>query len=176
MQLRNAAFKSRNQQAYQQAQKDLRRGISEAKSKYKQCIEEHFNSNDTRSMWQGIIILTSYNNTNADIGTVDPAPSDILNNFFARFDHQTSEDWSLSASNQQDPPIQFQPHQVKAVLRRVNVRKAVGPDGVTWRILKDCADQLSEVFTTIFNLSFRQSVVPACLKSATIIPVPKKAQ
>lgn len=36
-----------------------------------------------------------------------------------------------------------------------------------------CADQLAEVSTTIFNLSLVQSVVPTCLKSATIVPMPK---
>ena len=46
-----------------------------------------------------------------------------------------------------------------------------GTDRVTGRILKACEDQLAEVF---FNLSLLQSAVPTCLKSATIIPVPKK--
>ena len=47
-------------------------------------------------------------------------------------------------------------------------------DRVTSRILKACADQLAEVFITIFNLSLLQSAVPTCLKSETIIPVPEK--
>lgn len=54
------------------------------------------------------------------------------------------------------------------------MRKAAGPDGVAGGVLKACADQLAEVFTTIFNLSLLQSVVPSCLKSANIVPVPKK--
>lgn len=37
-----------------------------------------------------------------------------------------------------------------------------------------CADQLSEVFTKIFNGSPSKSIVPPCLKSATIIPLPQK--
>ncbi|KAF7708963.1 hypothetical protein HF521_018020, partial [Silurus meridionalis] len=39
-----------------------------------------------------------------------------------------------------------------------------------------CADQLSPVFTEIFNLSLEQSVVPSCFKQSTIVPVPKKPQ
>lgn len=42
------------------------------------------------------------------------------------------------------------------------------------KVLKACAHQLSEVFTTIFNLSLAQATIPACLKSAIIIPIPKK--
>ncbi|KAK3564378.1 hypothetical protein QTP86_017317 [Hemibagrus guttatus] len=36
-----------------------------------------------------------------------------------------------------------------------------------------CADQLVQVFTDIFNLSLAQATVPTCLKTTTIIPVPK---
>ena len=61
------------------------------------------------------------------------------------------------------------------MLSRVNLRKAAGPDGVLGKVLKACADQLSQVFTSIFNLSLTQATIPACLKSTTIIPVPKKS-
>ena len=61
------------------------------------------------------------------------------------------------------------------MLTRVNLRKALGPDGVLGMVLRACIAQLSQVFTTIFNLSLTQSTIPACLKSATIIPVLKKS-
>ncbi len=35
----------------------------------------------------------------------------------------------------------------------MNVRKAAGPDGITGRILRSCADQLAGLFTSIFNES-----------------------
>lgn len=66
--------------------------------------------------------------------------------------------------------LTVQEHDVRCVLRSVNPRKAAGPDGVTGRVLKLCSDQLSEVFTKIFN----KSSIPSYLKSATIIPLPKK--
>ena len=49
-------------------------------------------------------------------------------------------------------------------VRSTSARKAAGPDGVG-RILKACADQLAEVFTT-FNLSLQQSAVPTCQPSS----------
>ncbi|KAF7660714.1 hypothetical protein LDENG_00277300, partial [Lucifuga dentata] len=55
-------------------------------------------------------------------------------------------------------------------LREVNYRKAAGPDGVPGQVLKACTDQLAPVFTTIFNTSLTQSVVPTCFKKFTIIP------
>ncbi len=58
--------------------------------------------------------------------------------------------------------------------KRVNIRKAVGPDGIPGRMLKACAFQLAGVFTDIFNLSLSLSVVPSCFKKSTIVPIPKK--
>ncbi len=42
----------------------------------------------------------------------------------------------------------------------MNVRKAAGPDGITGRVLRSCADQLAGLFTSIFNESLATSVVP----------------
>ncbi len=64
---------------------------------------------------------------------------------------------------------------VRKTLSRINPRKAAGPDNIPGRVLKDCAAQLTDVLTDIFNTSLRQAVVPTCLKSTTIIPVPKKS-
>ncbi len=49
------------------------------------------------------------------------------------------------------------------------------PDNIPGRVLKDCAEQLTDVRTDIFNTSLSQAVIPTCLKSTTIIPVPKKS-
>lgn len=43
------------------------------------------------------------------------------------------------------------------------------------KVLKACADQLTGVFTTIFNLSLSLAIVPPCLKTSTIIPILKKS-
>ncbi|KAI3369594.1 hypothetical protein L3Q82_024480, partial [Scortum barcoo] len=56
---------------------------------------------------------------------------------------------------------------------RINPRKAAGPDNISGRVLKGCAYQLTEVLTDIFNTSLQQAAVPTCLKTATIIPIPK---
>lgn len=65
---------------------------------------------------------------------------------------------------------------VNSLFKRQNPRKAAGPDGVTPSTPKHCADQLSAVFTDIFNISLETCYVPACFKSSTIIPVPKKSK
>ena len=91
------------------------------------------------------------------------------------------------------PPLPVQPHspcpppsarpylsvserEVNRLFRRQNTRKAAGPDAVSPSILKFCADQLSPVFSDIFNKSLERCQVPACFKASTIIPVPKKTR
>ncbi len=58
----------------------------------------------------------------------------------------------------------------------MNVRKATGPDGITGRVLRSCADQLAGLFTSIFNESLATSVVPTSFKKSVKIPVPKNSK
>ncbi|KAK1797191.1 hypothetical protein P4O66_008580 [Electrophorus voltai] len=69
-------------------------------------------------------------------------------------------------------PLIITESDVRRVFKRVNTRKAVGPDGICGRVLKACAGQLARVFTDIFNLSL--TLVPSSFKRSTIVPVLKK--
>ncbi|KAK3566072.1 hypothetical protein QTP86_025244, partial [Hemibagrus guttatus] len=42
-------------------------------------------------------------------------------------------------------------------------------------MLRECAEQIVDVFNGIFNISLSSAVVPTCLKATTIVPVPKKS-
>jgi hypothetical protein len=65
---------------------------------------------------------------------------------------------------------------VNKTFKQVNIHKAAGPNGLPGHVLKACVDQLSGVFTDIFNLSLTESVIPTCFKQTTIVPVPKEAK
>ncbi|KAK3513335.1 hypothetical protein QTP70_012365 [Hemibagrus guttatus] len=65
---------------------------------------------------------------------------------------------------------------VRKTLCRVNSRKAAGPDNIPGRVLRECAEQLADVFTDIFNISLSSAIVPTCLKTTTIIPVPVSSE
>ena len=64
-------------------------------------------------------------------------------------------------------------NQVRKELRRIKVRKATGPDGISSRLLKSCADQLCGIAEHIFNLSLRLGKVPELWKTSCLVPVPK---
>ncbi|KAK7889603.1 hypothetical protein WMY93_025163 [Mugilogobius chulae] len=145
---------------YSRARSALRKTIKAAKGAYKRRIEAHFDTSaNSREVWQGIRASTL---------------ADELNLFYARFDRDNKEaiSYPLPSGGSTTPSLDL--HQVRLCLRNINPRKAAGPDGVLGRVLKDCADELAEVFTNIFNLSLSTSWVPTCFKAATIIPVPKQ--
>ena len=63
------------------------------------------------------------------------------------------------------------PAEIYNILKNLNVSKAVGPDKVSNRILKECAISLSEPLARLFNLSLAQGVFPSCWKIANVIPI-----
>ncbi|KAI3357963.1 hypothetical protein L3Q82_002955 [Scortum barcoo] len=64
-------------------------------------------------------------------------------------------------------------HQVRNALKKNRARKAAGPDGISSRLLKSCADQLCGIFGYTFNLSLKLGRVPQLWKTSCIVPVPK---
>ncbi len=75
---------------------------------------------------------------------------------------------SAPASSKQssdDHVITVSEDEVRRKLKRLNVRKAAGPDEITGRVLRSCADQLAGLFTSIFNESLATSVVPTPFKN-----------
>uniref|UniRef100_A0A674MJD0 Reverse transcriptase domain-containing protein n=2 Tax=Takifugu rubripes TaxID=31033 RepID=A0A674MJD0_TAKRU len=72
------------------------------------------------------------------------------------------------------PSFTISEQDVRRQFARLNLRKAPGPDGVSPSTLRHCAEELTPVFTDIFNSSLESCQVPACLKTSTIVPVPKK--
>ncbi|KAK0135194.1 RNA-directed DNA polymerase from mobile element jockey [Merluccius polli] len=172
---RDTAFRSGDRLAYSSARRELREGIQLAKHRHKHRIEEHFREDNPRSMWRGIRAITDYKQSERQVSH-DPTLPDTLNSFFARFETTSGEETEhLPRLEEQPQPLILQLHQVSSSLRKINIRKAAGPDRVSGWTLKMCADQLAGVFLDIFNLSLLLATVPLCLKSSIIVPVPKKS-
>ena len=69
--------------------------------------------------------------------------------------------------------LTFTTSQVRSELRRMKIRKAAGPDAISSRLLKTCANELCDVVGYIFNLSLRLGKVPQLWKTSCVVPVPK---
>jgi hypothetical protein len=125
------------------------------------------------TIWQGLQIITEYKRKTSHVTDTDVLLPEKLNIFFAHFEDNTVPP---SRPATKDCGLSFSVANVSKTFKRVNPRKATGPDGIPSRILRTCADQLAGVFTDIFNPSLSQFAVPTCFKIATIVPVPKKAK
>ena len=93
-----------------------------------------------------------------------------------RFEASNTEACTSAPAVLDDCVITLSVADVNKTFKQVNIHKAAGPDGLPGHVLKACADQLSSVFTDIFNLSLTESVIPTCFKQTTIVPVPKEAK
>ncbi|KAK3554982.1 hypothetical protein QTP86_002415 [Hemibagrus guttatus] len=172
---RDSAFRAGDNDAVRTARAKLTRAIREAKRTHSQRILGHFqNSGDTWHMWQGIQSITNYRPAPPACDS-DASLPDALNNFYARFEAQNDVTARKTILPKRDQALCLTTADVRKTLCRVNPRKAAGPDNIPGRVLRECAEQLADVFTDIFNISLSSAIVQTCLKTTTIIPVPKKS-
>ncbi len=113
----------------------LRRAVRAAKLLYRERIESHFQLNDS---WHGLkTICYSGNKSSAEV-RADPLLAEELNTFYDRFDcNGGSATLPISASgssrqSSDDHVITVSEDEVRRELKRVNVRKAAGPDTDYW--------------------------------------------
>ncbi len=82
------------------------------------------------------------------------------------------------AAAEEVSPLTLSVADVTRSFKRVNIRKAVGPDGIPGRVLKACAFQLAGVFTDIlYSVSFTDSLClwfPHASKNPSLCPYLRK--
>ena len=72
------------------------------------------------------------------------------------------------------PDIDIHVNGVAKLLRGLKAHKATGPDEVPARLLKEAADQLAPILTTVFRASYIQSTTPVECRTANVVPIFKK--
>ncbi|KAK1786349.1 hypothetical protein P4O66_018038, partial [Electrophorus voltai] len=170
----DSAFRTGDREALRKTRAKLSRAIREAKRAHAQRIHGHFkDTGDTRRMWERIRAITNYRKTSPSCDS-DAILPDALNDFYARFEAQNNIAAEKSIRLQNDQVLCLTAADVRRTLRGVNPRKAAGPDNIPGHVLRECADQLADVLTDIFNISLSCAVVPTCFKTTTIVPVPRK--
>ena len=66
------------------------------------------------------------------------------------------------------------PDEIELVLKSLSVGKAVGPDGINNRILREIAHEFSVPFCSLVNLSLQLGMVPDIWKVSNVCPIYKK--
>ncbi|PIK39885.1 hypothetical protein BSL78_23277 [Apostichopus japonicus] len=156
----------------------LKRIIREERAAYKDKVEGHFTGGNMKRVWEGVRLMSGYNNKPKSclLPRVDEDYANELNCFYNRFDRQDfsaeHDDFQQQFANS-DCDITVTEDEVRRHLSRLHSSKAAGPDKLSPRVLKQCAIQLSNILTYIFNQSFTTRVIPNLWKQSCIIPVPK---
>ena len=108
--------------------------------------------------------------------TTSTAKADALNQFFASVFHSNSNNQCFLPSIIPGSSITFTPvsiEEVLSLLSALSVWKATGPDGISARLLKECAEVIAPSLTELFNKSLTLGKAPTEWKHANIVPVPK---
>ena len=72
------------------------------------------------------------------------------------------------------PGIDIHVNGVAKLLRGIKAHKATGPNAIPARLLKEAADQLAPILTSIYRASLQQATVPEEWKKANVVPIFKK--
>ena len=70
--------------------------------------------------------------------------------------------------------VMFRPRDVRRYLKKLDTSKAVGPDKISPRVLREAADELALPLTKLFRYCFAKGHFPSQWKNATVVPVHKK--
>ncbi|CAB3994070.1 Hypothetical predicted protein [Paramuricea clavata] len=95
--------------------------------------------------------------------------------------HQNTQN-DQEGTNKNDEPnieeleITLSELEVFSALRALDPDKALGPDGIPSRILKETAQQIAPSLTLLFNKSINSGVVPDEWKLANVVPVYKRGE
>ncbi|KAK7896418.1 hypothetical protein WMY93_021743 [Mugilogobius chulae] len=161
------AFKSGNKEGLRTAQKKLRRKIRRAKAAYRRRMEQQLQ--------------------NQNISATHPSPHTAACPHLHAWTkaHTNSSHLCLSPAHHYTwthpspstpppaPALSVTAAQVRRELKRIKTRKAAGPDCISPRLLKSCADELCGVMGHVFNMSLKLRVVPQLWKTSCVVPVPK---
>ncbi len=139
-----------------------------------------FDSNNTRQAWSYLKTISDFKkkSNSFEPDNKEEFPNE-LNDFYSRFDiHNFNNELNELVDllkERNDPEIKVTSEDVKNVLKRINIRKATGPDNICGRVLKLCSEQLKSILSKLFQSSINQHIVPVSWKTASIVPVPKSS-
>ncbi len=111
------------------------------------------------SLWQAIQTITDYKPLPQAFDD-DTSLPDALNHFYSRFEMQNNTPAQKLPTPHNGQALCLSPADVRKTLSTINPRKAAGPDNIPGRVLKDCAEQLTDVLTDIFNTSLKPGSYP----------------
>ncbi|XP_071959921.1 uncharacterized protein [Antedon mediterranea] len=108
----------------------------------------------------------------------DQSKTEILNTFFStvfvREDIDNVPEFQRRVFDTVCSEVEISPQIVVKYLKKLNVTKRPGPDGIHPMILRECRTYISEPLSKMFSNSLKEGIVPRNWKEAHIVPILKK--
>ena len=151
-----------------------------------------FHSNDKKQFWKVIRHFVKGNCTSSSIPPLNSFPvtgqnefcfssegkAELLNKYFTSISTVNDENVSLPAfeykSQNRLSSITCTPHEVASLIELLNPNKAIGPDGISNKMLKTVAKEVAVPLSILFNSSFSEGKFADIYKPSNVIPLPKK--
>ena len=142
----------------------------------------------TKQWWSIIKSLTKSHTDNYAIPVMQDADgnqatssadkANVLNEFFTSQSYLNDGNIPVpefpNLSSNTLTELHLQTSEVKKVLQKLKPNKSHGPDSISPRVLKECADQLATPLCTLFNLSLCNGIFPEHWKKAMVTAIYKK--
>ncbi|KAI8518834.1 hypothetical protein Bbelb_020910 [Branchiostoma belcheri] len=181
--LRQKAFRDQNLPEVKRLRNKIARNIQQLKKTFYQQMVKSLKTADSKEWYQAIKGMGKMAKGQLTIdvpGVSASSAHDVANAINSH----------LSTASQKHEPLRLQdlpaylpapaPPPVVSVwdmwnrLKSVKIDKATGPEGISPRIIREFAFELSLPLTDIMNASLCQGVVPDMFKDADVVPVPKE--
>ncbi len=94
--------------------------------------------------------------------------------FYQQFSEPSNYDTPVDTGHSRELIIDFSNSRVLSILNKLNPNKAMGPDKIHGRILKNCSRALSVPLSILFNRCYYSGSLPSEWKLAHVVPVHKK--
>ncbi|CAH1250897.1 Hypp8934 [Branchiostoma lanceolatum] len=180
---RQRAFKKGDTCTWKHLRNKIAREISTAKNKHYHDNIKHLKSADPRKWYQNIKQMANLcsDPTDIEVPGVDQTCTQTVANAINR--HLASTSQQLPPLSLADlpsflpapgPPPRVSVWEMYHRLRRVKLGKASGVDGISARLVREFAFELSTPVSDIFNSSLQEGTVPSVWKMADVVPVPKE--
>ena len=159
MKEKHKSFRQKDWVSLKAAQRNIRNAVFKAKLDYKNKLETEFSNMNTKQAFQKVKILTGCEPKSTCTVSDPETFTKELNTFFTRHDNQDflSECQVLLRALQ---PAPFTEEEVRHQLSRCKPGKAPGPDGISARVLKTWAMELSPILHSLFCQSYRTATIP----------------
>ena len=152
------------------------------KDKMNSNLFDHHDSNDITKKVYGFVKsqsnscripeCVSYNDT---IRNDPEGQAELFNTFFYdQFSQNSTYNIDIDFSSGPKFDILFSTPIVENLLSKIDPNKAIGPDGLHGKILKNCSNSLAYPLAILYKMSYNSGIIPLEWKEANVVPIFKK--